>query len=59
MRAKEATRDLVKQTIFDFLFSDETGLPESYTEDEIAVKSTIVFRHFLNLQQSGLVLAAV
>ena len=55
---KEATRDLVKQTIFDFLYSDETGLPESYSEDDIAVKSTMVFGHFLNQQQSGLVLAA-
>ena len=56
---KEATRDLVKQTIFDFLYSDETGLPESYSEDEITVKSTMVFGHFLNQQQSGLALAAV
>ena len=56
---KEATRDMVKQNIFDFLYSDETGLPESYTEDEITLKSTMVFKHFLNQQQSGLVLAAV
>lgn len=56
---KEATRDLVKQTIFDFLYSDETGLPESYSEDEVAAKSTLVFGHFLNQQLSGLVLAAV
>ena len=49
----------MKQTIFDFLYSDETGLPESYSEDEITLKSTMVFRHFLNQQQSGLVLAAV
>ena len=49
----------MKQTIFDFLYSDETGLPESYSEDEIAAKSTMVFSHFLNQQQSGLVLAAV
>ena len=31
---QQATRDLMKQTIFDFLYSDETGLPESYSEDE-------------------------
>ena len=36
---KQATRDLVKQTIFDSLYSDETGLPESYDEAEIAQKS--------------------
>ena len=56
---KEATRDLVKQTIFDFLYSDETGLPESYSEDEIAVKSNMIFSLFLNQQQGGVVLAAV
>ena len=56
---KEATRDLVKQTIFDFLYSDETGLPESYSEDEITVKSTMLFTHFLNQQQHGLALAAL
>ena len=55
---KEASRDLVKQTIFDFLYSDETGLPESYSEDEVTVKSTMVFGHFLNQQQYGLALAA-
>ena len=55
---KHATRDLVKQTIFDFLYSDETGLPESYSEDEITTKSTLVFGHFLTQQQHGMALAA-
>ena len=58
-QSKEATRDLVKQTIFDFLYSDETGLPASYSEDEITLKSTMVFRHFLDQQQHGVALAAV
>lgn len=44
-RAKEATRDAIRQEIFDFLFDDETGLPESYTEDEIRQKSQLVFTH--------------
>jgi type I restriction enzyme, R subunit len=44
-RAKEATRDLMRQTIFDFLWNDQTGLPESYTSDEIEKKSEIVFNH--------------
>ena len=57
--SKEATRDLVKQTIFDFLYSDETGLPDSYSEEEITVKATLVFGHFLNRQQHGLAVAAV
>ena len=56
---KEATRDLVKQTIFDFLYSDETGLPPSYSDDEITVKSNMVFGHFLNQRQQGMALAAV
>ena len=58
-QSKEATRDLVKQTIFDFLYSDETGLPASYSADEITLKSTTVFRHFLNQQQHGVAVAAV
>ena len=55
---KQATRDLVKQTIFDFLYSDETGLPESYSEDEITMKSNLVFGHFLTQQKPSLALAA-
>ena len=55
---KHATRDQVKQTIFDFLYSDETGLPESYSEDEITMRSNLVFGHFLTQKQHGLALAA-
>ena len=55
---KQATRDQVKQTIRDFLYSDETGLPESYSEDEIKIKSDLIFGHFLTQQQHGLALAA-
>jgi type I restriction enzyme R subunit len=44
-RAKEATRDLMRQTINDFLYSDETGLPGSYSPDEIAQKTQVVFGH--------------
>jgi type I restriction enzyme R subunit len=44
-RDKEATRDAVRATIFDFLYSDKTGLPESYTEEEIKAKSDDVFQH--------------
>ena len=54
---KEATRDYMKQTIFDFLYSDETGLPPSYSEAEITIKSNIVFTHFLYQQQRGVALA--
>ena len=55
---KQATRDQVKQTIRDFLYSDETGLPESYSVDEITIKSDLIFGHFLTQQQHGLALAA-
>lgn len=44
-RAKEATRDLMRQTIYDFLWNDQTGLPESYTPEEISQKSEVVFSH--------------
>ena len=56
---KEATRDRMKQMIFDFLYSDETGLPTVYSEPEIAFKSNMVFSHFLNQQQHGGALAAM
>ena len=55
---KEATRDRVKQAIFDFLYSDETGLPTSYSEEDITAKSAMVFGHVLNQEQYGMVLAA-
>ena len=42
---KEATRDAVRTSIYDFLFSDETGLPHKYTEKDIETKTDDVFRH--------------
>jgi type I restriction enzyme R subunit len=45
-RDKESTRDAVRVTIQDFLWSDETGLPiDSYTEDDVQVRTDEVFRH--------------
>lgn len=45
-RDKEATRDTVRVTIRDFLWSDQTGLPvEAYSEDDVAQRSDDVFRH--------------
>ena len=45
-REREATRDAVRVTIRNFLWSDETGLPvDVYTEDDVAQKSDDVFRH--------------
>ena len=44
-RAKEQTRDEVRQAIHDFLYSDVTGLPDTYGEDEISAKTEAVFAH--------------
>ena len=44
-RAKQATCDAVRVTIRDFLWSDATGLPQSYTEGEVEKRSAEVFRH--------------
>lgn len=45
-RDKEATRDAVRVTIRDFLWSDKTGLPvESYTPDDVNTIYEDVFRH--------------
>ncbi len=44
-REKEATRDAVRVTIRDFLWSDATGLPHSYTDGEVETRSDEVFRH--------------
>jgi type I restriction enzyme, R subunit len=44
-RAKEQTRDEVRQAIHDFLYSDATGLPAAYGEDEISAKTEAVFTH--------------
>jgi len=43
---KESTRDAVRITIKDFLWSDKTGLPvDTYTPDEVSEKTDEVFRH--------------
>jgi type I restriction enzyme R subunit len=44
-RAKEQTRDEMRQAIHDFLYSDATGLPASYEDGEIAAKTEAVFEH--------------
>ena len=44
-REKQTTRDGVRKVIFDFLFSEETGLPSAYSENEIGEKTEAVFRH--------------
>lgn len=45
-RDKEATRDAVRVTIRDFLWSDKTGLPVAlYSEDDVNARAENVFRH--------------
>lgn len=44
-RDKQATCDAVRVTIQDFLWSDTTGLPESYTDGEVEKRSDEVFHH--------------
>jgi len=43
--AKEQTRGDMRQAIHDFLYSDITGLPESYDESDIEPKAEAVFAH--------------
>ena len=45
-RDKEATRDSVRLTIKDYLWSDKTGLPtDSYSDDDVARMAEDIFRH--------------
>lgn len=45
-RDKETTRDAVRLTIRDYLWSEDTGLPiDRYTEDDVGVRADEVFQH--------------
>lgn len=45
-RDKEATRDAVRVTIHDYLWSDDTGLPvDTYSEDDVNERAEEIFRH--------------
>ena len=45
-RDKEATRDAVRVAIYNFLWSDKTGLPVAlYSEEDVNTKVEDVFRH--------------
>ena len=44
-RDKKATRDAVRVTLRDFLWSDKTGLPVArYSEDDVNLRAEDVFR---------------
>lgn len=50
---KESTRDRIKGAIYDFLYSDNTGLPiENYKEDEIEEKTNVVFLHVMQVYKT-------
>lgn len=44
-RDKESTRDAVRLTIRDYLWSDQTGLPETYLDEDVQDKTEAVFVH--------------
>jgi type I restriction enzyme, R subunit len=45
-RDKESTRDAIRVTIRDYLWSDDTGLPiDVYSENDVVEKSEEVFKH--------------
>lgn len=45
-REKEATRDAVRQAIYDFLWNESTGLPVGcFAEQDVEIKTEDVFRH--------------
>ena len=44
-REKEFTRDAVLLTIRDYLWSEQTGLPEAYSEEDVRDKTEAVFVH--------------
>jgi type I restriction enzyme R subunit len=52
-REKEATRDSIRAEIHNCLYNDATGLPESYTEDEISQKTDVVFTHIFRVYSTG------
>ncbi|TXT42171.1 MAG: hypothetical protein FD137_2209 [Spirochaetes bacterium] len=44
-RDKESTRDAVRLTIQDYLWSEQTGLPATYSEEEVRDKTQAIFVH--------------
>jgi type I restriction enzyme R subunit len=52
-REKEATRDSIRAEIHNCLYNDVTGLPESYTEDEISQKTEVIFTHIFRVYSTG------
>lgn len=46
MFSKVSTRDGFRQSIYDYLYDDRTGLPANYTEDDLQLKTDMLFTFF-------------
>jgi len=44
-RDKKATRDAVRLTIHNYLYSDQNGLPEIYSVEDVSDRTEAVFVH--------------
>lgn len=44
-REKQETRSAVQNIIHNYLYSEDTGLPLSYTPEEVTEKSNVVYMH--------------
>ncbi len=52
--SKTATRDRFRQSIYDFLYDDRTGLPvEQYSEDDLHIKTDLLFDFFAQQPRSN------
>lgn len=50
--AKQATRDAMKTRIHDYLYAEESGLPECFEIDEIDKKTEAVFAHVVMMARN-------
>jgi len=51
--SKTSTRDRFRQSIYDFLYDDKTGLPiDAYNENDLEAKTSVVFDFFVQQQRS-------
>lgn len=50
---KQATRDAMRNRIHDYLYDDSSGLPESFTPEEIELKADQVLAHIVVAQRHG------
>ncbi|MES9983564.1 MAG: type I restriction endonuclease subunit R [Candidatus Thiodiazotropha sp. 6PLUC6] len=51
--AKQSTRDEIKVTIKNFLWDERTGLPESFSHNEVEEKTEAIYKHLLVASRSG------